>query len=1324
MKNYYVGLDIGTDSIGWAVTDEDYRISKFKGNAMWGIRLLETSQTAEERRGYRTARRRTERNKFRKQCLEMLFDAEISKVDRSFFQRLKESNLYREDKSVGCRYSLFNDPDYTDKDYYKEYPTIYHLRKELIENKAPHDVRLVFLAVSHIIKNRGHFLFDSGFVSSSDIYDFSAVWSDLNCYLQDNYGFDMNVDSTAVIEETLKDKNLTRTKKKEKIIQFLSLNKKTDKQKIAVISLLTGLKAKPCDLFADDSLKKCEYENIEVSSGFDDNSAGYEAAFIERFELIEKIKAVYDWAVLSDILMDKRYLSFAKTEVYEKHKADLKLLKKYVKTYCKDKMSDIFIVNKKDFYNYPAYTGHCKPSPEATNCTAEKFCKFLKKTLPQKPASPEYARMYEEIADDTFMPKLASKDNSVIPVQVTRDELTAILDNACRYLDFLNDKDEKGISVRDKILSIHSFRIPYYVGPLNTHSDKAWLSRSNEKIYPWNFENVVDIEKSSERFIENLTSKCTYLPREDVLPKSSVLYSAFAVLNELNNLKVNGEKVSVDVKQKIYKDLFEKKNKVTQSGLKQYLTSILGIKDIEISGIDGDFKNNLKSFREMEAYDLSLSDKEDIIRAITIFGDDRKLLKKRIKSRYGKALSEDKVKSLCKLKYKDWGRLSRKFLTGIYGVYKESDTGEARNIIRTMWETNDNLMQILSGRYTFRENIDQENGETQFTSLEEEVEALYVSPKVKRPIYQSMQILEEIVKIQGCVPKKIFVEVARGPEDDKSRKYSRKQKLLELYESCKKEEKELYELLKKIDEAEFRKDSLYLYFTQHGRCMYTGQHIDINELYGKNVYDIDHIYPRSKIKDDSLDNRVLSLRVFNNKIKGNNYPISGDIQAKMQPFWKTLKEEGFISETKYERLVRKTSLTDDELSGFISRQLVETRQSTKAVAQLLEKRYEDTEIVYVKAGLVSDFRRDKDMFKCRDVNDLHHAKDAYLNIVVGNVYNTQFNHNRNVFIKGLQDGSKSLKKLFDYPIKGAWETEDNYSMDIVKRAMNRNNIRFTRYSSKQTGGLFDRQLLKKGKGQVPIKKNSPRSDIEKYGGYNGATSTYFSLMEYTDKKGKQVRAIIPVDLYKVKEYEANPEGYRCDLLKDAKDIKVLIPCIKYNTLISVNGFRMHISSKINGGTRCVCKPAVQLVLGYEKEKYIKAVLRYLEKCSKLNKVKEVTSFDKLSEEQNIEIYDSLTDKMCNSIFSVKFGDLGRTLSDSKESFVSLDIYNQCSVLREILTVLHANTRTGNLVKVGGKTNSGTLSISCKIEKSKKLESFKIIHQSITGLYENEIELLK
>ena len=33
-QNYYIGLDIGTDSVGYAVTDEQYNLCKFKGEPM------------------------------------------------------------------------------------------------------------------------------------------------------------------------------------------------------------------------------------------------------------------------------------------------------------------------------------------------------------------------------------------------------------------------------------------------------------------------------------------------------------------------------------------------------------------------------------------------------------------------------------------------------------------------------------------------------------------------------------------------------------------------------------------------------------------------------------------------------------------------------------------------------------------------------------------------------------------------------------------------------------------------------------------------------------------------------------------------------------------------------------------------------------------------------------------------------------------------------------------------------------------------------------------------------------------------------------------
>ena len=1323
-KDYYVGLDVGTDSVGWAVTNLDYSLCKFKGNAMWGIRLLEESKTAEERRNFRSSRRRTQRNKYRLQCLEMLFNQEIAKVDVAFFQRLKESNLYEEDKTTDTKYSVFSDPNYTDQDYHKQYPTIYHLRKDLIENKDPHDVRLVYLALAHIIKNRGHFLFDSDFTSDENAMNFASVWNELNSYLQDNYELNFVIEDTNEIESILKDISLSKTAKKKQLENIFGLKKKDDKQRIAMIGLLTGGKINACDLYADESLKDCECKQVCLSSGYDENADTYETIFKERFELIEKIKAIYDWAILANILKNENYLSFAKVKVYDKHKDDLKKLKTYIKTYCPDQYDDVFNVNEKGVSNYVAYTKHVKNgSAEDTNCTIEKFSEFLlKKVLPKEVADPAYQDMYDEISNCTFLPKMVTKDNAVVPMQVTKRELNAILDNASKYLPFLNEKDEKGLSVKEKIQSIHSYRIPYYVGPLNPHSDKSWIVRKEGKIYPWNIKEIVDYDQSAEKFIENLTSKCTYLPEEDVIPKNSLLYSAFMVLNEINNIKLDGEKISVELKQKLFDELFMKKAKVSVKAIHKFFTS-LGYKQFDMTGIDTDIKASLKPFLDLQRYPLSFEDKEEIIKTITIFGDDKKLMKKRITNKFGDTLSKDEIKTICKLKYTGWSRLSRKFLTDIYSKETDSETGEMFNIITMMWQTNNNLMQLLSNQYDYLTRIDEINSGITFTSLKQEVEALYVSPKVKRPIYQAMQIVEEIVKIQGCEPKRIFVEVARG-EGEKKRTSSRKARLLELYKSCRKEEEELYTQLQSFDESDFRRDALYLYFTQFGRCMYTNKKIEIEDLYNRNIYDIDHIFPRSKIKDDSLDNRVLVVKTENSK-KDNEYPIAEKVRLQMHDFWSMLLNKELISKVKYDRLVRNTALTDEELSAFISRQLVETRQSTKAIAQLLEKRYDKSKIVYVKANLASDFRRDNDMLKSRDVNDLHHAKDAYLNIVVGNVYYTQFTSN--FYVKELQSGTKSVKRIFDYPVKGAWVAKDHESMNIVKKTMNKNNIRFTRYAFKQKGGLFDQNILKKGNGQVSIKSNTAISDISKYGGYNRASSSYFSIVKYIDEKGKNVKQIVPIDSYKEHEFSNDPIGFLSTqspyLPENISHLEIIVPCVKYNTLISVNGFRMHISSKNSGGRAYVCKPGIQLILGYEYEKYIKHISSYLNKCSELKKVKVVTEFDGIKKEKNLILYDLLIEKTELNLYKTKYPKLSNTLKDGRDKFNELSIYEQCIILMEILNIFHSNVRAGDLKLIGGASKSGVLTIGNKIEKTKTITSFKLINQSITGLFEQEVELL-
>lgn len=1337
MKNfnddYYAGFDIGTDSVGYAVADTDYNLCKFKGNAMWGVDLFEESNSAAERRTLRSARRRGLRKRNRIEWLQMLFDEEISKVDNAFYQRLKESCLYLDDKSSNVPYAVFADGNYTDKEFHTDYPTIYHLRKELIKSSQPHDIRLVYLALHHIIKHRGHFLFDnmgSDFESESS---FEALFDDLKLYLKEEYEIEFECNDSLRFSEILKDKTLKKTAKSSESYKLFGYSKRNNPYETALIDLICGRKVKFSDMFGDKSFDSEEVNGITFESGYDDNENTYRDLLQEKFELIEKAKAVYDWAILADILNGekyngKNYISFAKVKTYEEHSSDLKILKKFVKERCKPLYDEIFRITKDKLDNYTAYCRKYKENgkngviiyrPDVD--PQDKFCKYLKKKF-EKLDKTGYEEMFDKIENGTFMPKIVVKDNGVIPMQVNRSELKAILKNASTYLEFLNKKDENGISVSDKIVKIFEFRIPYYVGPLNNHSLKSWLVRSNEKIYPWNFDSVVDIEQSAENFINNLTSKCTYLPTKDVIPKNSILYSAFTVLNELNNLRLDGKKPDVSLKQAIFNDLFMTHKKVRRKDLLNYLKSEKGITP-DITGIDGDFKSSMRSAIEMSQFNLTDSEKEDAIKAITVFGDDKKLLRKRLKRQLGSKLSDEDIMRISKLKYKDWGRLSKEFLTEIYNVDK--NTGELQfNIIHALWQTNDNLMELLGSKYGFEQSRQNYlDGIQTGQSLEKMVENLYISPAVKRPVYQSLKIMHEINKIQGHAPKKIFVEMTRkdGVKGDKGRKESRKTKLVDLYKKCGEDSGELWESLEKTPDDEFKRDRLYFYYTQFGKCMYTGEPITLSELYNKNIYEVDHIFPRSKVKDDSLDNRVLVKKQVNAH-KDNTYPLDSSIREKMKGSWHFLMDKGLISKKKYERLTRVTPLSDSELSDFIARQIVETSQSTKAVASLFKELYPDTEIVYVKASTVSEFRHEYDFLKCREVNDFHHAKDAYLNIVVGNVYNERCTHNKSIFIEGLKTKAYSLNKMFSFNTPNAWSIDDNKSIKIVRKTMNKNNIRFTRYAFTQNGGdqnnggFFKRNLLKKGNGQVPVKQNSALSDIEKYGGYNKAYASYFSFIKYEDKNGKEMRRIVAINAYTHLLYEANPEKYLSETFGLKKPV-VLIPVVKRDACIEIDGFRMHISGKT--GSRITFKPAMQLTVSYDTEKYIRNVVKLNSKPENYN----ITELDKVSTDENIELFDILTYKMTDTVLKVKFGDMGVKIASHRDAFEKLDIRKQCFVLTEILKIIHCNAVLGNLTYIGEGSSSGRVGLNSVLSEVKGVKSIYLVHQSVTGLFEKKIDLL-
>mgnify|MGYP003307509086 CR=1 FL=1 len=103
--------------------------------------------------------------------------------------------------------------------------------------------------------------------------------------------------------------------------------------------------------------------------------------------------------------------------------------------------------------------------------------------------------------------------------------------------------------------------------------------------------------------------------------------------------------------------------------------------------------------------DFNPADVENIITRAT-YSEDKARFKEWLRREYAH-LPKTEVKYISSLKFKEFGRLSRKLLCGIEGAVNDQ-TGEYLTVIRTMWETNLNLMQILyADNFEFKQKIEE-----------------------------------------------------------------------------------------------------------------------------------------------------------------------------------------------------------------------------------------------------------------------------------------------------------------------------------------------------------------------------------------------------------------------------------------------------------------------------------------------------------------------------------------------------------------------------------------------------------------------------------------
>ena len=1368
-KPYSIGLDIGTNSVGWAVITDDYKVPSKKmkvlGNTnkhfikknLIGALLFDEGTTAEDRRLKRTARRRYTRRKNRLRYLQEIFTEEMSKVDSSFFHRLDDSFLVPEDKRES-KYPIFATLK-EEKEYHKNFSTIYHLRKHLADSKEKADLRLIYLALAHMIKYRGHFLYEESFdIKNNDI---QKIFNEFLCIYDNTFEGNSLSGQNSQVEAIFTDK-ITKSAKRERILKLFP-----EKESIGLfaefLKLILGnqadfkkhfnLEEKAPLHFSKDTYDE-DLENLLGQIGDD-----YTNLFLVA-------KKLYDAILLSGILTvtdpsTKAPLSASMIERYENHQKDLASLKQFIKNNLPEKYDEVFSDQFKD-----GYAGYIDGK-----ATQEAFYKYIKNLL-SKFEGADY--FLEKIEREDFLRKQRTFDNGSIPHQIHLQEMNAILRRQGEHYPFLNEN-------REKIEKILSFRIPYYVGPLASgNSDFAWLTRNSEEaIRPWNFEEIVDKASSAEDFINKMTNYDLYLPEEKVLPKHSLLYETFAVYNELTKVKCIAEGLrdyqflDSGQKKQIVNQLFKEKRKITEKDIIHYLHNFDGYDGIELKGIEKQFNASLSTYhdllkiiRDKEFMDDPKNEAilENIVHTLTIF-EDREMIKQRL-AQYNSLFNDKVIKALTRRHYTGWGKLSAKLINGI----RDKQTGNTiLDYLIDDDKINRNFMQLINDDgLSFKEIIQKSQVVDKTDDVKQVVQELPGSPAIKKGILQSIKIVDELVKVMGHNPESIVIEMARENQTTARGKKNSQQRYKRIEDSLKNLASGLdSNILKEnpTDNVQLQNDRLFLYYLQNGKDMYTGEALDINKL---SNYDIDHIIPQAFIKDDSIDNRVLTSSK-DNRGKSDNVP-SLEVVQKRKAFWQQLLDSKLISERKFNNLTKdeRGGLDERDKVGFIKRQLVETRQITKHVAQILDSRFNTevneknqkirtVKIVTLKSNLVSNFRKEFKLYKVREINDYHHAHDAYLNAVVAKailkkypklepefVYGEYQKYDLKRYIsrsKDPKDIEKATEKYFFYSnllnffkeevhyadgtiVKRenieyskdtgeiAWNKEKDFA--TIKKVLSLPQVNLVKKTEEQTvgqnGGLFDNNIVSKEKvvdasKLIPIKSGlSP----EKYGGYARPTIAYSVLVTYKqNNKIKNTMVGIPV-LTKL-EFERDPNLYLRNL--GINNVSHVIKLVKYTVLEFKHKYGTYRRFIVSNQE---LKRANQI---FVTTKQMKLISQY-------------TTLDKNEHDILLKNNQQLIQSIWNQFLEFMLAtDLVNKKQYDELILTNNQTIEECrNIMNRVITTLSFTNINAGQKKI---IFDDTLSLPIKRwqftdsdKMVKKIIESTLIHQSITGLYETRIDLGK
>jgi CRISPR/Cas system Type II protein with McrA/HNH and RuvC-like nuclease domain len=239
------------------------------------------------------------------------------------------------------------------------------------------------------------------------------------------------------------------------------------------------------------------------------------------------------------------------------------------------------------------------------------------------------------------------------------------------------------------------------------------------------------------------------------------------------------------------------------------------------------------------------------------------------------------------------------------------------------------------------------------------------NPVVEQVTNETLQIIKSIWKQYKIKPDEIRIELARELKNNADERNKIYKAVINNEKINNRIKERLIEM--NINTSLINIERYKLWEIQNKISPYTGQPIPINNEYGlfSNEYEVDHIIPRSRFFDDSLTNKVICETAVN-KDKGNRtaweYIVAGSDECII------LNQEDFIKHTNenFFGRKRKNLLLKEIPKDFVERQKKDTQYITIKVKEELGK-IVGTNKVKTTTGGITDYLKQiwglNDIFK-------------------------------------------------------------------------------------------------------------------------------------------------------------------------------------------------------------------------------------------------------------------------------------------------------------------------------------------------------------------------